>query len=216
MRNHSFIIISLVLVSLISFVACEKTPKYPELSAVLTDSLRQTNIPGVFIAGTKNIQPRPVQDPSNLCPATCASVRVYLWQVTYPITICQPPDFPSTLANKDAGQDSVIVDIASSTPVTKMVSKKSIGGFERLFCKTHGGPWIATIQETEMCDNSCGPGTRKFVMTIGGVPDDLSWLWWDSMDNRPEEVDFVGEPWIKSESVIDCDSHDLTDCGHPI
>jgi hypothetical protein len=210
----SFLIISFIFAALILLNACKTTKNYPELSTALTDSLKQTDIPGVFMAATGNIQPRPFQPPPP-CPRLCGSTTIYWVQVIYPITICNPPDFSnSVLASyKLRSQDSLIARISSSAPVTRMVSKKLVGGYKRLYCKTMSGPWIAEIEEKEMCDNSCGVGTRRFSMTILGVPEKSPpWVWWDSMDNHPQDVKFVGQPWIRSVSMTDCDPSDLTDC----
>ena len=103
--------------------------------------------------------------------------------------------------------------IAKAARISTIASKRRFGDYDRLFCKTYSGPWFAEIVDEEMCDNSCGEGSHRFSMTILGIPEDLAWVWWDAMENRPQEVQFIGQPWVTSESVKDCNANDLTDCG---
>ena len=213
MEKHFIAIASIALIALAPFSACKQTPRYPELSASLADSLKQTDIKGVFISGVKSVQPRPAKDVNTFCPRFCATTTVYWVQVTYPITICNPPDFSNDVVlAKRQQQDSAIARVMTAE-VSHAVSKSRFADFTRLFCRTHGGPWFAEITDMEMCDNSCGEGTHRFTMTILGVPQQLSWLWWDSMDNHPQEVQFIGQPFVRGTSVIDCNPGDLTDCG---
>lgn len=200
------------------FGACNKDVRYTELEQASVDSLRQTRIPGVFVVGGRWAQPRPARDPALMCPTHCAFTRIYWAQVSYPITICNPPDFDLEMKNytrKSRTPDSLDVLLRAKLPYTSQVSKRSLPWpwFEKLFCRTHGGPWIAEIREEQQCV-SCGPGRLKYSMVILGVPDELWWEWWDSMDNHPQEVSFIESPFLRSEWIVDCDPFDLTKCGN--
>ena len=63
------------------FMGCRKTQQFPELDEKLQTSLQATDMAGVYLAAIKNEQPRPPQDPANLCPPACASRTVYWAQV---------------------------------------------------------------------------------------------------------------------------------------
>lgn len=215
------------IVLLLFFAGCTSNPLYPELEASISDSLRRTSIENVFVASLTSSKPRPANDTSFRCVKRCATKTIYWVQVTYPVTVCFPPDIIVNGSNavfaKSAGGDSIHSLITSERPVTTMISKRSLFGYNRLFCKTYGGPWIAEITDEEQCDNSCGEGSHRFTLKILGVQETLVWTWWGSMAGRPQEVHFIGEPWIRNQATIDCNLSDLTNCtgtgtgdgGHP-
>lgn len=206
----------LIVVAVLATSACQKKPSYPELEKSSADSLKQTRIPGVFVVGGHKAVPRPPRDASLFCPTSCATQRVYWVQVGYPVTICFPPDFSDLQVQGFSAPphrpDSLNTLVQSKIPYTKQIRNSIIPGYRSLFCRTYGGPWIAEIKEDPQCV-SCGPAKLRYMMTILGVPEQLSWSWWDSMDNHPQEVPFIGEPFVRSEASIDCDPTDLTHCG---
>jgi hypothetical protein len=198
-------------------LACKKEPQLPELPASLTDSLVQVGTSDVFVSALKTIGPKPSIDGVDLrCVKKCAAIEIEWVQVTYPITVCFPPDFPTqnimTMYKEGQEPDSVAAIIASKTSVTHQMNRR-VGGYNQLFCKRHGGPWIAEIQDQEQCGGGCGPGPHKYSMTILGVQQNLYWEWWGTLDGRPQEVVFIGEPWPRGHSVVDCDPGDLTNCS---
>jgi hypothetical protein len=210
-------IIAIAAMLLLYFSSCKTTPHYSELAAATADSLKKTSTEGLFISGVMNMKARPIQDPAILpCPRLCATKTVYWAQVIYPVTVCFPPDWVldgnASVFAKSAAPDSISSLINSATPITSMVSTTKLSNFNRLFCKTKGGPWIAEITDDEQCDNSCGEGSHFFTMKILGVQETLVWSWFGTMAGRPAEVVFAGEPWIRSQSPKDCDLSDLTNC----
>jgi len=201
---------------LLLMLACTNEAQHPELPAQLRDSLVQVGTSDVFVSALKNIRPKPSMESAGLpCVKSCATTEILWVQVSYPITVCYPPDFPTqniiTMYKQGKEPDSLAAIIASKTPVSHQVNTR-IGAYNRLFCKTHGGPWYAEIVDQELC-SSCGPGPHKFSMTILGVQQNLYWEWWGTLDGRPQEVVFFGDPWLRGQSVLDCDPTDPTNCS---
>src|SRR5262249_28144345 len=80
-------------VVLLLMAACKRTVNYTELRSTLADSLRSTNIPGVLIAASHKVQPRNETSATIFhCKRACATKNVYWVQITYPVTVCYPPD----------------------------------------------------------------------------------------------------------------------------
>ena len=200
-------------VALLLVAACKRTISYTELRSAIADSLRPTNIPGVFIAGSHHVQPLNQQNTAIFfCQKTCATTTTYWVQVIYPVTICYPPDIViggGIFTQGRKAPDSIASIISSEGTLTEALSTRTINP---LWCKTRYGPWIAEITDTELCDNSCGEGSHIWTMKILGVQDNISWLWFGGMQGRPQEVTYIGEPWVRSTSTIDCRPGDLTNC----
>ena len=74
-------------------MACKRTIHYTELRSSVADRLKQTSIPGVFIAACNQVKPLSQTKATNLlCTRACATKTTYRVRVTYPVTICYPPD----------------------------------------------------------------------------------------------------------------------------
>lgn len=197
-------------------MACKRNIQYTELRSAVADSLKQTNIPGVFIAASHQVKPLSETTAAGLfCTRACATKTVYWVQVTYPVTICYPPDIiiGGVLTQGRIARDSIPAIIASEATLTEMVSTRTINGINPLWCKTKYGPWIAEITDTENCDNSCGEGSHTWTMQILGVQGNISWLWFGTMEGRPQDVQYIGEPWVRATTTIDCKPFDMTNCN---
>lgn len=208
------------LLAIISFmlVCCKTKQTYPELEASKTDSLRETAIPGVFISGNRSVQvnpERPDADTLNRCHRNCAGGVIYWCQVSYPITVCYPPDFiledVDEVMMKNKKQDSVVSILKRKMPVTNMTGR-SISRFNNLFCSTRGGPWIAEIKDVEQCSGGCGEGPHRISVQIIGVGEFLYWEWIGSIDNPPAGVPDISGRWVRGEYTVDCDASDHTNC----
>ncbi len=197
-------------------MACKRTIQYTELRSAVADSLKQTSIPGVFIAASNQVKPLSQTNAATLfCTRACATKTIYWMQVTYPVTICFPPDIVvgGVLTQGRSAPDSIPDIITSEGTLTEMISTRTINGFNPLWCKTKYGPWIAEITDTENCDNSCGEGSHTWTMQILGVQGNISWLWHGTMQDRPQDVQYIGDPWVRATTTIDCRPHDLTNCN---
>jgi hypothetical protein len=212
------------MISTISFVgtvvllmmACKRTIQYTELRSAVADSLKQTSIPGVFIAASNQVKPLSQTSATSLfCQRACATKTIYWVQVTYPVTICYPPDIiiSGVLTQGRSAPDSIPGIIRSEGTLTETLNMRSANGILPYWCKTRYGPWIAEITDTENCDNSCGEGSHTWTMQILGVQGNISWLWNGTMQDRPQDVQYIGEPWVRATTTIDCRPFDLTNCN---
>src|SRR5262245_5356325 len=89
---------------------CQRNVEYYELSSSLADSLRETNMPGVFISSVKDVRVASQSKSATLlCPKACATKTVYWVQVTYPVAVCYPPDIivNGVLTQGKAAPDSI-------------------------------------------------------------------------------------------------------------
>lgn len=202
-----------ILMLLVPF-GCKRTIQYSELPVSAADRLRPTNYPGVFIAGVNDV--KLTNQPPELslaCPKACATKTVYWVQVTYPVTVCYPPDIiiGGVLTQGRYAPDSIASIISTEGTVKEMVSSRTINGFNPLWCKTKYGPWIAELTDTESC-TSCGEGSHTWVMEILGSQGNLTWMWNGTINNRPPEVQFIGQPWVRSAVQTDCRPWDKTEC----
>jgi hypothetical protein len=194
-------------------MTCKRTIQYTELRSTVADSLKQTSIPGVFIAASNQVKPLSETSATTLFSTrACATKTIYWVQVTYPVTICYPPDIVigGMLTQLRTAPDSIPGIITSEGALTEMISTRSVNGFSPLWCKTKYGPWIAEITETENSDNCCGKGSHTWTMQILGVQGNISWLWHGTMQDRPQDVQYIGEPWVRATTTIDCKPFDLT------
>lgn len=194
--------------------ACKRNINYSELDSTVANQLRPTNYPGVFIAAANHVQ-QPTQPKAGIqrCKKACATVTVHWVQVTYPVTVCYPPNYPTEFTQGRKATDSIPGIVSAEGTRREMISTRTINGFNPLFCKTKYGPWIAELVDKENCDSPCGEGTHTWTMNILGVHGNLSWTWDGTMQDRPQEVQFIGQPWVKDSYSIDCDLSDLTNCS---
>lgn len=212
MRKMISLLSFLGIVMLLLPLACKRTVTYSELSRTLVDSLRPTSYPGVMIAGVRNIQQ---QNPANTgalrCPKKCVTKTISWVQCTYPITVCYPPDIiiDGVYTQGRRAQDSIPGIINAEGTLREMVSTQNVN---LLWCKTKYGPWMAEITEQENCDNACGEGSHSFTLEILGSQGQLFWRWDGTLDGRPQQVQFVGQPFVRNSFPVDCDLSDLTDC----
>ncbi len=201
---------------LLQMAACKRNINYTELRSAVADSLKATSIPGVFIAASNKIKPLSQNSTSAaLCPKACATITTYWVQVTYPVTICYPPDIITggVFTQGKKASDSIASIVKSEGTLTEKISDRSIDGvLPPFWCKTKYGPWIAEITDTENCDNSCGEGSHTWTMKILGVQGNISWVWFGTMQDRPQDVQYVGQPWIRNVATIDCRPFDMTNC----
>ena len=216
MRKLVSVLSFLGIVILLLPLACKRTIHYSELPGAIAERLKSTGYAGVFIAGVNEVDMTTVDTEkiSLFCPKACATKTTYWVQVTYPITICYPPDIVigGELTTVKKAGDSIANIIAAEGALREMVSTRSVDGINPLWCKTKYGPWIAEITDTENCDNSCGVGSHTWTLQILGVQGNLFWMWNGTMEGRPQEVQFIGQPWIRSTVRIDCRPFDLTEC----
>ncbi len=203
------------IVMLLLPLACKRTIQYSELPVSAADRLRPTIYPGVFIAGMHEVRMMSeTNEVSAFCPKACATKTTYWVQVTYPVTVCYPPDIVigGVFTQGRNAPDSIASIITAEGMMKEMVTTRTINGFNPLWCKTKYGPWIAEITDTEQCDNSCGEGSHIWTMEILGSQGNLTWMWNGGMNDRPQEVQFIGQPWVRSTVSIDCKPFDLTEC----
>lgn len=215
MRKMISVLSFLGIVMLLIPFACKRTIQYAELPGTIAERLKPTGYPGVFIAGMHAINiTAEHREASLFCAKACATKTTYWVQVTYPITVCYPPDIVigGVFTQGRKAADSIGGIITTEGTVREMVSTRTIAGFNPLWCKTKYGPWIAELTDTENCDNACGEGSHTWTMEILGVQGNLSWIWNGTIDNRPQEVQFIGQPWVRSTATIDCRPFDLTQC----
>jgi hypothetical protein len=215
MRKLISVLSFLGIIMLLIPLACKRTIQYTELPGTISDRLKPTGYPGVFIARVNDVNMvADTRESSLFCPRACATRTTYWVQVTYPVTICYPPDIVigGVFTQGRKAPDSIGNIITAEGTLREMVSTRAINGFNPLWCKTKYGPWIAEITDTENCDNSCGEGSHTWTMQILGVQGNLSWIWNGTIDNRPQEVQFIGQPWVRSTFSIDCRPFDLTEC----
>jgi hypothetical protein len=214
MRKLISVLSFLGIIMLLIPLACKRTIQYSELPGTISDRLKPTSYPGVFIAGVNEVNMSDTRGVSMFCPKACATRTTYWVQVTYPVTICYPPDIVigGVFTQGRKAPDSIGNIITAEGMLREMVSTRAVNGFNPLWCKTKYGPWIAEITDTENCDNSCGEGSHTWTMQILGVQGNLSWMWNGTIENRPQEVQFIGQPWVRSTFSIDCRPFDLTEC----
>jgi hypothetical protein len=214
MRKMISVLSFLGIVILLLPGACKRTVTYTELDSTLANLLRPTSYAGVFIAGTNHVQ-QPTQPMAGVqrCKKACATKTIYWVQCTFPVTICYAPDLPGEFTQGRKAADSIPSIIAAEGTLREMVSTRTINGYNPLFCKTKYGPWIAEIVDKENCDSPCGEGSHTWTLTILGVQGNISWTWNGDMNGRPQEVQFIGQPWVQATEAIDCDFGDLTNCS---
>lgn len=217
MRKLISVLSFLGIIMLLFPLACKRTIHYSELPSDVAQRLRPTSYPGVLIAGMHEVkvaaETRTATN-SMLCPKACATKTTYWVQVTYPVTICYPPDIVigGVFTQGRQAADSIGSIIMAEGTLREMVSANAVNKINPLWCKTKYGPWIAELTDTENCDNSCGEGSHTWTMQILGVQGNISWLWTGSIDNRPQDVQFIGQPWVRNTATIDCRPWDMTNC----
>jgi hypothetical protein len=216
MRKMISVLSFLGIIMLLLPSACKRTMNYSELPGTLANRLQPTSYPGVFIAGINDVNLQSESKTASLfCPKACATKTTWWVQVTYPVTICYPPDIiiGGVLTQGKKAPDSISGIIMAEGTAKEMVSTRTINGFNPLWCKTKYGPWIAEITDTENCDNSCGEGSHLWTLEILGSQGSLFWTWNGTMDGRPQEVQFIGQPWVRNSISIDCRPFDMTSCN---
>lgn len=202
-----------------ALIACGKKENLPPLDKKDTDQLVESGIPGIYIT---KVNVNEMIDTSNAafhCARACADIKKYFQYVVYPYTICTPPDFVvndeiMAMAKKEQ-QDSILVLLRDEKPYTHVITDDArFKGYNRLFCRTVGGPWGAFLEDREFC-GFCGDGPHQFTLTIPGLSHNLAWTWVGQWEDKPEGApDFNRDDQSLSGVVTqDCNLSDHTNCG---
>ena len=132
-------------------------------------------------------------------------------QVIYPVTVCTPIDILP-------GRFMVDAPPRGSGPRATQVKIYKLSAFEGqplttpFGCQKRGGPFIAKITRTIACNNA-----TSCSMEILGVPSCAgcaSFAWSGDncqVDNRPAEVQFIGEPSAGKATYSPCNAR--SNCG---
>ena len=133
-------------------------------------------------------------DIAHACKASSHYVRRHATQVTYPRVICYPNSPPSgevimrvfqELEAADAeGAPSSRADLPQ-THYYKLSSYRNVQLENPMFCTVHGGPWAATVIETQSCD--CNGDSTKWEIFVHGLPE-LYMLWFGKWEDIPSDT----------------------------
>jgi hypothetical protein len=136
--------------------------------------------------------------------------------VTYSYTICTPPDFVIdgnlVAVAKENKQDSIAKILSDKKPYTHMVKNKVKFGYNKLWCRTYGGPWGAFLEDREFC-GFCGEAPHQFTLSLPGLSNNLVWVWWGTIADKPADAPAMNHPSLTNATTIDCNPTDPTNCG---
>ena len=132
------------------------------------------------------------------CPkASSHYVRRYVTQVTYPKVICQPnnaPDHPFLESAVNPLPEEPSRDIDQEPEIfvqrTRFFKLSAFRGQDLaipLFCTVHGGPWAATVIETQGCRIGCAPPEVHWRMEIHSFPE-LQMQWYGTWQDIPAHL----------------------------
>jgi hypothetical protein len=200
------------------WAGCFFKNQYAELDSAKAALLKESGIPGVFAT---RIDSKTGKDTSNViyhCAPACATTKTYFEYVVYPYTICTSPDFEINdrvmAIAREKHQDSIILLISEKHPVTHVVKDQKRFGYDKLFCRTVGGPWGAFLEDKEMC-GFCGDGPHTFTLTLPGLSHNLGWVWFGTSEDWPNDAPHMnlGPSSISTTTTTDCNPSDHTNCG---
>jgi|GEM_PF-6544285 len=176
----------------------------PEIAAGL-EALPNT----VLLATSKNVKADLKTVDGQVALVSCSSITVSWVQVTYPITVCNPPNFAAVeraVTSQPAGAEAT-----SNTPQKEYkLSAHAQQRFANPFwCRQHSGPWIAEITEVTSCSTGVPP---RFDLVILGIGQNVHYSWYGSFNNIPSDIAVIGQPFVRSSSRFPC-SH-LSNCAN--
>ena len=165
-------------------LSCSRTPdpndvvkRLPELPPQLAANLTSTKIDNVLM--TKD--PPKVVKPAGP-PKLQACTRDYVAYVSYPMTVCFPPE---ELPDREWETAGAQVEAPKWSPASqpapryyKLLSKST--GPPYLLCRVTNGPWLAEVTTNESCD-----GGADSLLTITGVPQPFSVAWLGGISDIP-------------------------------
>ena len=163
-------------------LSCSRTPdpndvvkRLPELPPQLAANLTSTKIDNVLM--TKD--PPKVVKPAGP-PKLQACTRNYVAYVSYPMTVCFPPE---ELPDREWETAGAQVDAPGWSPASQPAPRyyklsKSTG--PHLLCRVTNGPWLAEVTTNESCD-----GGADSPLTITGVPQPFSVAWLGGISDIP-------------------------------
>lgn len=174
----------------------------PEVAASL-EALPNTEL----LATSRNVNADLKISDAPVALKACSSITVSWVQVTYPITVCNPPNLARVeraVTSKPARAEAT----SSAPPKEYKLSALAQTKFANPFwCRQHSGPWIAEITEVESC--SAGVPSR-FDLVILGIGQNVHYSWYGSFNDIPSDIAVIGQPSVKRSSRFPC-SH-LSNC----
>ncbi|MBP6391366.1 MAG: hypothetical protein KA175_11125 [Flavobacteriales bacterium] len=159
----------------------ERIDALPELPTALATQL--DTLPGTTVLvtkGTVGIPDRPPLDTATVVlPAlNCSSVKRYVGQILYPMTVCSPPPWSII----DIKEMALAEDIPGKPRPVNAHYRLRLNPAQNLFCHVTGGPWAAFIDEHLECN-----GAQWCRLEILGAPTYVSYTWSGSVSEAPED-----------------------------
>lgn len=125
--------------------------------------------------------------------------RRYVTQVIYPRVTCYPLTAPTDRVVERAVRESRRDDddrshdradrFVQRMRFYKLSSFQEIKLAEPYYCTVHGGPWSATVTETQSCDvvGACQRAPNRWVIEVSGLPE-LGLVWEGTWEDIPLHV----------------------------
>lgn len=160
---------------------------------------RSHEAPVITIRPKRAIVPERPATPSDPGPiAHCSSassfyVKQYVTQVTYPKVTCYPVTASSDLVLARALEQPNEPSKSGPGRFIQQTRFFKLSAFEGtkltnpMFCTVHGGPWSATVIETEGCRVDCALAPVHWRLTVHEFPD-LELQWYGTWHDLPAHI----------------------------
>ncbi len=173
------------------FAACSERPDplrdLPELPPELAQNLAVARTAPVLMtkppAAADSGAPASASPPVPLAPAKACTI-VHEGYVTFPITVCQPPNELSQAL--DLGTAQTADTRKTTVPATRyfrLTSHPLVRSNLPWFCATRGGPWYGQVESRQICN--ANPNIHSVTAVILGAPEAVAVHWTEDWSKEP-------------------------------
>jgi hypothetical protein len=197
------LIAMLLLTAALATTVCRKSEsdvsQLEELPKDIADNLKRVPDSDVLVSIAPIAAPSPL--PTSGKPngpvflRACSETQDYWVQVIYPVTVCTRPDLIASTFMAPAPPRN------SGPPTTTAVRSYKLSAFEGqrfttpFGCRTHSGPWLATIARRIECNKATS--CAMVILGVPSCPACPAFLWGGEncqINNRPTQVQFIDPP----------------------